>query len=401
MTDLAKLLGILVLVVFLLARRWNLGLVLLLAAVLLGVLFARTLPDLGRDILTAVTATLTLRLVVIVVLIMVLGGILQETAGLERMVDALQGLVPDARAVLALWPAFIGLLPMVGGAMFSAPLVNQVGERLRISAERRTFVNYWFRHAWEYVFPIYPSLLLGAALLGISERRAAAALWPLFAASVAGGVLFGLLGMRREDGRRPWGGWPSLRLLLRSGWPVALVLLLTLALHVDLVLSLALTVVPFALVERISPRTLGRIARHRIPWHTVVVILGAMVFREVLETTDAVTAVSTALAQLYVPHWVILFSVPFAAGLLTGLGVGAFSIGFPIILPLLSRNPPATGELVWTWAGAFLGVMVSPMHLCLALTRDYFRADWGRLYRILVPATLLVAAVAGGMLAAL
>jgi len=399
MGGLVRLLAVLVLLLFLLARKWNLGLALILASALVGVLFARPVPDLAWDFLRAFTAPLTLRLAVVVVLIMMLGELLRETAGLARMVEAMEGLVPDARVVLALWPAFIGLLPMVGGAMFSAPLVGQVGQRLGVSAERRTFVNYWFRHAWEYVFPIYPSLLLGTALLGIPERRATADLWPLFVASLAGGVLFGLVGVRREDGGRRWGGWASGRLLLQSGWPVMLVLTLALVLHVDLVLSLVGTVVVLAVVRRVGLRTLGDIVRHRIPWHTVVVILGAMVFREVLDTTGAVTDVSTALIGLGIPSWMTLFVVPFAAGLLTGLGTGAFSIGFPIVLPLFHHNPPGAGEMAWAWAGGFLGVMMSPMHLCLALTRDYFQAEWGQFYRRLVPAVVLVAVVAGGMLA--
>ena len=33
--------------------------------------------------------------------------------------------------------------------------------------ERRTFLNYWFRHVWEMVFPLYPSLVLAAGLMGV------------------------------------------------------------------------------------------------------------------------------------------------------------------------------------------------------------------------------------------
>jgi hypothetical protein len=366
--------------------------------VLLGLLFARPLPDLGQDLVGATFAPLTLRLAVVVALIMGLGELLRETEALERIVEALQGLVPEARAVLALWPAFIGLLPMVGGAMFSAPLVEQVGERLKISAERRTFVNYWFRHIWEFVFPIYPSFLLGAALMDVSENEVITRLWPLFVAGLAAGILFGLLGVGREDAEQEWGGWRNLRMLARSGWPVALVLTLALALRIDLVLSLVIAVVLLVLVERIRPRALAEIAWRRIPWRTVAVIFGAMAFRQVLETTGAVTTISTALTWLQVPPWIIVFAVPFAAGLLTGLGTGAFGIGFPIILPLLSSTPPGAGELAWAWVGGFLGTMMSPVHLCLALTRDYFEANWGGIYRLLAPSALLTTAVAGGML---
>jgi hypothetical protein len=39
--------------------------------------------------------------------------------------------------------------------------------------------------------------------------------------------------------------------------------------------------------------------------------------------------------------------------------------------------------------------MVSPVHLCFSLTRVYFRAEWGGVYRRLVPAVLLVTVTAG------
>lgn len=400
MLDLVRLLSVLTLILFLLARRWNLGGVLLLASLLLGVLFPQPLPDFAMDLGSALVAPLTLRLAGVVVLIMMLGYLLRETAGLDQLAQGLEGLVADPRVVLALWPSFIGLLPMVGGAMFSAPLVNQMGERLGIDPERRTFVNYWFRHAWEYVFPLYPSFLLGAALLGISEREATAALWPLFVASLFGGVLFGLMGIRREGGGRRDSVWSSVGALVRGGWPVGLALVLALVIQVDLLIALLATIVLVVRVYRVPLGALRDGLLRGIPWGTVAVVFGAMVFRQALESTHAIDTFSAALSQLQVPTVLVLFAVPFVAGFLTGLGAGAFSIGFPVILPFLSHSPPAAGEVAWVWAGGFLGVMLSPMHLCLALTHDYFGARWGGVYSRLVPAVLLVVCTAAALLVA-
>ena len=46
------------------------------------------------------------------------------------------------------------------------------------------------------------------------------------------------------------------------------------------------------------------------------------------------------------------------------------------------------------YAGAFLGVLSSPVHLCLSLTREYFHAEWGKVYRLLIPVLLGMAAMA-------
>ena len=399
MFELLKLLGVLALIIFLLNRKWNLGLVLLLASALLGIFFARPAGALARDVLAAVIDPMTLRLAGIVVLILTLGEILRRTARLDGMVHALEQLVPDTRVVLAVVPAFIGLLPMVGGAMFSAPMVGRIGDRVEASSERKTFVNYWFRHIWEYVFPLYPSFLLATTLLGLTARQAVRAMWPLTVAAVIAGVVFGLRGLRRVNGGEEEMGWrESLGELGRSIWPIVLVLVVSLVAGVDLILSLLVTIGLLVLVNRIGPRQIWDILRHSIRWDTVAVIFGAMIFRRVLDETGAVAVASQALTEMHVPLLLVVFSVPFAAGLMSGLGAAAFAIGFPIVLPLMGQSPVDLDMAMWAWAGGFLGVMMSPVHLCLALTQEYFEADWGVVYRMLVPAALLTGATAGLLL---
>ena len=143
---LLKILFIFVGIVFLLSRNWNLGLVLLLAAISVAVLFSYPLSLMGWDILMITIAPLTLRVALAVILIMSLSELLRHTESLKELVKAFQALIPNGRIVIASLPALVGLLPMVGGAMFSAPMVDEVGDQLGIDQESKTFVNYWFRH---------------------------------------------------------------------------------------------------------------------------------------------------------------------------------------------------------------------------------------------------------------
>jgi hypothetical protein len=393
-------------IVLLLSRRWNLGLVLLLASLAVGLLFGHSLPAVGRDLLLASVDPLTLRLAFSVVLIMALSELLRETASLEGMVKALESLIPSGRLVLAALPALVGLLPMVGGAMFSAPMVNEVGDRLKADRARKTFVNYWFRHIWEYVFPLYPSMMLAAALLNMETFELASTTWPLTAAAVIGGAVFGLLGIPRSSNAPSSSSPPmrKLRALAANVWPIALVIILSLALPLDervtLILSLVVTITLVTIVKRIPLRTLRDVFRERIPWKTVFVLFGALAFRRVLDNSGAVHGVSEALIESQVPLALIAFAVPFVAGLLTGLSTAAFSIGFPVVIPLVTEagTTLASGWAAWMMAGAFLGVMCSPVHLCLSLTRIYFEAEWGPVYRRIAPSTLLVAVTAAVLL---
>jgi len=394
---LLKLGGVLGLIIVLLRRKLNLGLVLLIAALAVAWLFAHPLPALQEDVLKAIEDPLTLRLALIVVLIMLLGELLRVTAGMAQMVQALDDLLPDGRLVLVLWPAFIGLLPMVGGAMFSAPLVQEVGERLHISAERRTFLNYWFRHVWENVLPLYPSFVLGIGLLGLTAQRAVSLFWPMALAAVGSGLVLGFASIQREQRVSRNHLRDNLRLLVRSSWPVFLVLAFTLVLGLDMLIALGIVLGLQMAVGRVQLRTLRDVAR-RLPWTTVLVIVSAMVFRQVLEGSGAVRQVAEALSTLPIAPAILAFALPFLAGLFTGLTSAAYSIGFPLVLPLFGAAPLSGGQLAWLWTAGLVGVLLSPMHACLALTREYFKADWGRLYHFLFPAVGSMALMAGLLL---
>ena len=207
MWDLLKLALILGVTIYLLTRKWDLGLILLIDSLLVGVLYLYPPLELLRSIGQGLVAVQTLKLCGAVFLVLVLAELLRRTASMLKMVNALQVLVPDGRIVLAIIPAVIGMMPMIGGAMFSAPMVDGLGTRLKASPWRKTFVNYWFRHSMEYVFPLYQSLLLVSAILGISVYTFIGASYPLTLAMVAGGVLWGLVGLTRPeresvDGRR-------------------------------------------------------------------------------------------------------------------------------------------------------------------------------------------------------
>ncbi len=388
---------VLAFIIVLLGRKVNLGIVLPLAAVLVALLFQHPTAALMEDVWAALRDPLTLKLALVVVLIMLLGELLRVTAGMEQMVTALDDLLPDGRLVLVLWPAFIGLLPMIGGAMFSAPLVNEVGARLGISAERRTFLNYWFRHIWENVLPLYPSFVLGVGLLGISVQRAVSLFWPMFIVAALSGLVLGMLPIRRERHAARNHLRENLRLLLRSSWPVLLVLVLTLGVGVDMVPALLLVLPLQMLVGRVSPGTLRDVAR-RLPWTTVLVIVSAMIFRQVLTASGAVREVGAALSALPIPVALVAFAIPFVAGLFTGLTSGAYSIGFPIVLPLLAHSSLSAGQMAWLWTAGLVGVLLSPMHACLALTREYFQAEWGRLYRFILPAAAAMVGMAAVLL---
>lgn len=402
MADLLKLLLILALTVVLLMRKWDLGLVLFLDAGLVALLFRYPLGDWVRSVLGATVAEDTLLLAGAVFLVLTLAELMRRTRATEDMVQALQVLVPDNRITVALMPLMIGLMPMLGGAMFSAPMVNEVGTPLKMDADRKTFVNYWFRHALEYVFPLYSSLLMMAALLEVSVFDFIGASWPLTLVALLSGTLWGLVGTERGAVPEPAVSTVGAALapesrakvwlrLFHGTWPLVLVILSVVVLRLPMVLSLIGVIILFAAVKRVGPKQWWPVLKGAVPVHTFTAIFGVMVFKHVMEDAGAVAQIPAALSTLGLPAMLVAFVVPMLVGLLTGTAAAALALSVPLVAPLLAGGTlSAMSAGVWLFVGGFSGVLLSPLHLCLALTKDYFGADWQGLYRRIVPSVALV-----------
>lgn len=399
MGDLLKLLAILGLTVYLLMRKWDLGIVLFLNSGLIALLFGYAPLDWVGSVLRGVVAKDTLSLAGAVFLVLLLAELMRRTHAMEQMVTSLQVLVPDGRISVALMPLMIGLMPMLGGAMFSAPMVNEVGTPLGMSADRKTFVNYWFRHAMEYVFPLYSSLLMMSALLEVSVYDFIGASWPLTLAALVSGVLLGLVGVDRgapnavkwEDlsKRAAWARF------LKSTWPLLLVILSVVVLKLNMILSLVGVIVLFAGVRQVGPSQWGDVLKSSFPIHTFSAIFGVMVFKQVMGDAGAVSQIPQALSMLGLPPMVVAFSVPMVVGLLTGTAAATLALSVPLVAPVLDGGVlSGLSAGVWLFVGGFSGVLLSPMHLCLALTKAYYGATWGDLYKRIVPSVGLVVAAA-------
>jgi len=394
-----KILAVFGFVLLLSRSRLHLGFSLLIGSLLLGFWSGQSLASLAGIVARSLIDRSTLLLAAILVLILFLSRLMERSGNLNRIVEAFSRVVRGRRALSALIPALVGIFPLPGGALFSAPLVGTTVQDTDLSSARKTVINYWFRHALEPIFPLYPSLVLAAGLMGVSVQTLTVTQWPLFGAALAGGLLFGLVGIHRAlapDGGRP-GSKDTLILLARSIWPIVMVLALSILLGLDLILALLATVLALIVVHRLGPERLWSLAR-KTPLGTVPIIMGAMVFRQVLETSHAVEAISASLSGFGIPLALIAFTIPMLAGLLTGLLVAALAIGLPIVLPLCGPDAVASGYGLLAYAGGFAGMMLSPVHLCLSLTRVYFRADWGGIYQRLVPAVFLLALAAGVIL---
>jgi hypothetical protein len=98
-------------------------------------------------------------------------------------------------------------------------------------------------------------------------------------------------------------------------------------------------------------------------------------------------------ARYGIPPFPLFIIIPFLVGLVSGLTIAPVGVAFPILFPLIDLTGNGIGYVVLAYASGFAGVILSPVHLCLILTREYFHAEMGGIYRLLwLPAAALIAA---------
>lgn len=394
MIGILKLVLVIGLLLFLIRKRWDLGLVLFLGTALTAVLFGQRATAFGRDVLRASAAGETLNLVGIFWLVIYLGAFLKMKEYFRVMIDALKRLVPDARLILALPPAFIGLLPVFAGAMISAPIIEEAGGRWGLKPAWKTFFNYWFRHIWEYTWPLYANLIIAAAVLKIPILRISLHQIPftLLAAGAGLVILFrhvpALPRESREGRKRAAAGR-----LLYSLWPILLVIVLILALRLKMLLALSLAALATQVLSRMTFRERAGLVLKSLDWKSGILIVSVMVFKKILATSGALEAVGRAVPPQGVGATILLFSAPFIIGWLTGVNQAFVGISFPMLVPIFGAGHPDMVLVVFAYVSGFVGILLSPAHLCLNTTVAYFKTSLRDVYRILLaPAAVVWAA---------
>jgi len=392
--------------ILLIRRKFDLGLSLAFSALLLSVLYWMNPVDIALTYGKAIISPMAALILIAVMMIINLSELMKRAGRIRTMVGSLRTMLGDPRGVVTLVPAMIGLLPIIGGAMISAPMVEEASDELKLNAPRKTFLNYWFRHLWEYIFPTYPGVIFSAAILGITFTDVAVANMPLSIAAIAAGLYFGLKGVKykRTDGD----GEINKQLVadfLTSSMPLILVIAAVLIFKTEsiipsllvLVTSLLVVFLFSAVLYRIGIKEVWEIIRGNFSWKFVSIVVGILIFKEVLETTDAVTEIATDMERLGIPVALVLIVLPFIIGISTGITMAFVGITFPILLPFFNAADFPMVAYMLAYAGGYAGIMLSPVHLCLVLTAEYFKADIGAVYREVVKpvvAVLLVAVAA-------
>jgi len=395
LVDLVKLLSVFGLVLLLIRFNWNLGAVMLIGAATLGLLSGMAPLEILEISFRSAVAKNTVTLIVALALIMVLERVLRDTETLKRLVNSLKGLMGDSRIVMAAMPAIIGILPSPGGAYFSAPLVEESSTGATIPSERKGFINHWFRHVWEYISPLYPGFIMTAAIAGVSYGKLFAHTFVFPLTVIITGALLGFRGVEAAPAvQSTVGRRRELRDAALSFSPILACMLIVLLFGVNIAVAMALVVAAMMAWFRYTPKRILTTLKESLSVKTLLLVLGVFIFKGIMDHSESVKSLPAFFSSAGVPVAVILFVLPFLVGLMAGIVMAYVGIALPMILPLIGGSHPDMGMLAFAYASGFAGVMFSPMHLCLVLTKDYFKSELIPIYRLMLVPEAIVVAVA-------
>lgn len=389
MSDLIKIFIIFLLILFLLRKKINVGYALLSGSLCFFIFYKVDFIKAIESLVKALWSPVSINLFFSLTLIKSFEYTLRQTGFMKKMTDTSEVVFKNKKLSIISMPLIIGMLPSLGGAYLSAPMVDSATKNLEISKEEKAFINYWYRHPWELVLPLYPGIVLASAVSGIPLRQ----LILLNALVALTLFLVGFfLSMRNIEINNNTSLTVSEKIRMSLNFaPILAVLLAVIFFKLELALVLFLSVIILSFYKRKSVKELISYIKYGFTLDVFVLVLGVIVFKEMIQFSGAVEGVTKAFSQFNIPYFLVFLLIPFITGLITGVSVGFVGSSFPLLLNLKHTY---SYDIAFAFVSGYLGVLLSPLHLCLILTRQYFKADITGLYKKIVLGCSAIFAVA-------
>lgn len=365
-----------ILIVVLLRFKVLIGPAILSGGLLIWLFESRSFEKLWIAFTETLTMQRTWDLLLCLYFVMCLEVELRKSGSLHGMVVTLRNIFSSNKVTLAFMPAFLGLLPSLGGARFSAPIVQEASDGIAVDDEQKSAINLWFRHIFEFSNPLMPGVILACGIANVSIGDLIDQVgWVTILCFVLGWI-FLIIPLKITDPEKATNtqhdrtiDWKSL--VLAFG-PIVTSFLLIVAFNVQAALAMGLVVVAiiplyFWFKRPISVKSVFTESLDKKLFFNVVCILYFIQLLTVIGTLDEIVSVFN---NSSLPQAVIIACLSFIFGVMTGMGQGYIAIVMPIVALMAPGNIVLVGiAMVYGMAGQ----MVTPTHLCILVTVEYFK----------------------------
>jgi integral membrane protein (TIGR00529 family) len=364
---------------------------------LLALWLGHDMAGIIKVIITRISSQNNIMLTIVIFLVIWLSSIMEKTGVMNDMVAIIKKSI-SRKAGFAVLPAIIGMLPMPGGALFSAPMVNDMDKELNVDPQLKSTINYWFRHIWEYWWPLYPGVLLALDMTGLSPGRFIVLQFGLsFFAIAAGYFVFLKKIPESEEKEASW----NIRNILQMPVLIAPVLIIIavyaaitifipgaaqISGYLPITSGVTVAIAAVIIQRRPGVKILAEIITSANTLRLVLLVAVIGIYSAFIETplpdgTLIMEHVRNELTVNNIPVIFIIMLIPVISGLSTGIAVGFVGASFPIVMNLLGPDPALSNVMSYTviaYSFGFAGMMLSPVHVCHIVTVKYFNSSLNR-----------------------
>ena len=393
-----------IVIIILIRKKLNFGLSLFLGSLIVGIFSLQVISpiDIPKAIIEASIysfekqqiMTETLELALLMTLIFVLAKSMQETGAITKLIDSLRTFFSKG-GILGIIPAVYGLMPVPGGALFSAPLIDKEGDKYKLQKDQKNFLNIWFRHVW---FPIYP--ISSAMILICSIKFSGVPIQMLILADLPafmGVLLIGFIYLTRFTKQTPHHAVPAVKdyrglvYILPPIVPLLFYPLKFIGLSETrcFLIGVSFSLLLLYFLVHIDSPTYITIMKRSFTWNLALAIFGIMILREMIKISQINLLITETMHNLAFPALLIVILLPFLLGALTGYNLGAVALSYPLVEPFFTfTGIHIIGLTSIIFMCSLLGYLISPIHLCNVLSSEYLKTDTTRMYKMFIPAVV-------------
>lgn len=368
-----------IITLFLLRRRQPIGIAILVGGIFIWLCTDPTFKELKDAVIQMATTPRSYDLVGALYLVICLEIELRKSGCLAGMVEALSRMFSSRRFTLAVMPAFLGLLPSIGGARFSAPIVEEASKGFEAKPEDKAAINFWFRHIFEFSSPLVPGMILACGIAGVKIGDLIVHLgWLTIVAFILGWIVM-VRGLKQTVATRTEVSSEEAKRhnmdFVLSLTPVVANVVLMVAFGLQASVSMIIVVVAMIPLLMFFNRhvSVKEVFIGALDYKMFANVICILLFIALLESTGVLALLVAAFESSPLPIPVIIGFLSFIIGLLTGISQGHVAIMMPIVAGISMGDLDLVGvAMVFGVAGQ----MVTPTHLCLTITVDYFKSDF-------------------------
>jgi len=303
-------------------------------------------------------------------IIPLIGGGLKISGLMDDLVNNLQ---MKRQVYLGFSPALMGLLPIPGGALLSAPMLNKAGDDIK--PETYTAINIWFRHILILIYPL--GALLPCSKMGnFNVYLAMMYIFPIFLVLFILGYFFFLHPIKGDMPRPHKLNIKKLLipLFIIISAPVIHTILTNTPLmdETALVIAVSITLILTFLFGKMKPIKLLTLAKEMKPWRYFLIIIGIFLYLRIFQAT----AISVRISQLTFSLNFLIIAIAGILSFVTGRVQLSISILIPIFLTKFGANQFTILAFVIMYISVYLGYMISPVHPCVNVTVEYFKTSY-------------------------